>query len=222
MEPRRVLLVDDHFLFRQGMASILSSHPAIEVVGEADNGVEAMAMARTLAPDLVLMDLRMPIQDGLETLRLMKHEMPHVQVVMLTISDEDDDLFAALRFGADGYLLKNMSPAQFFERLEDLQKDGTAISGHVAARILQELRLSGSTPEEAQKPEHKLTCREHEVLEQLVEGVSNKEIAEALSIRENTVKIHVRHILEKLQVQNRLQAAVYAVREGVLDESRTG
>ena len=219
MEPLRVLLVDDHILFRKGVASLLASHEDIEVVGEAGDGVEAVAKARETVPDVILMDLSMPKCSGLEATRLVKREMPHVKIIILTVSDDDRDLFAAIKNGADGYLLKNLEPHQLFDMLEGIGRGEAPISGVLAAKILQEFRqLDQSLPQQVEAS-NELTPREIEVLEQVVEGVTNKEIAEALVITENTVKIHLRNILEKLHVQNRIQAAVYAVRQGLVDDS---
>ena len=219
MEPLRVLLVDDHILFRKGVASLLASHEDIEVIGEAGDGVEAVAKARETVPDVILMDLSMPKCSGLEATRLVKREMPHVKIIILTVSDDDRDLFGAIKNGADGYLLKNLEPHQLFDMLEGIGRGEAPISGVLAAKILQEFRqLDQSLPQQVEAS-NELTPREIEVLEQVVEGATNKEIAEALVITENTVKIHLRNILEKLHLQNRIQAAVYAVREGLVDDS---
>ena len=219
MEPLRVLLVDDHILFRKGVASLLASHEDIEVVGEAGDGVEAVAKARETVPDVILMDLSMPKCSGLEATRLVKREMPHVKIIILTVSDDDRDLFAAIKNGADGYLLKNLEPHQLFDMLEGIGRGEAPISGVLAAKILQEFRQPDQSLPRQLEASDELTPREIEVLEQVVEGATNKEIAEALVITENTVKIHLRNILEKLHVQNRIQAAVYAVRQGLVDDS---
>jgi DNA-binding NarL/FixJ family response regulator len=219
MEPLRILLVDDHVLFRKGVASLLESRQDIQVVGEAGDGAEAIARTRQLAPDLILMDIGMPGYNGLEATWQIKREMPGVKIIMLTVSDYDRDLFTAIKNGAQGYLLKNLEPSRMFEMLDGARRGEAAISGMLAAKILQEFREPH--PEPAQQPETRdeLTPREIEVLEQVVQGASNKEIAVALSISENTVKIHLRNILEKLHLQNRIQAAVYAVREGLVGDS---
>jgi DNA-binding NarL/FixJ family response regulator len=219
MEPLRVLLVDDHILFRKGVASLLASHKDMEVIGEAGDGVEAVARARETVPDVILMDLSMPKCSGLEATRLIKREMPHVKIIILTVSDDDSDLFAAIKNGADGYLLKNLEPRQLFDMLEGVRRGEAPISGTLAAKILQEFRQPDQSPQQQVETSNELTPREIEVLEQVVEGATNKEIAEALVITENTVKIHLRNILEKLHLQNRIQAAVYAVREGLVGGS---
>jgi DNA-binding NarL/FixJ family response regulator len=218
IEPLRILLVDDHVLFRKGLGALLASRQDMEVVGEAGDGLEAIARARETVPDVILMDIAMPKCSGLEAVRIIKREMPHVHIVMLTVSDDDRDLFAAIKNGAEGYLLKNLEPYQLFDMLEGVHRGEAPLSGAMAAKILQEFRQPDQTM--ALKPEarEELTPREIEVLKRVVEGATNKEIATALSITENTVKIHLRNILEKLHLQNRIQAAVYAVCEGLVTD----
>jgi len=217
MEPLRVLLVDDQILFRKGIASLLSSKEDITIVGEANDGEEAIKVARQTIPDVILLDINMPKQNGLETVKILKREMPAINVVMLTISDDDDDLFEAIKHGAKGYLLKDLEPQELYHMLEAVQKGEAAISGAMAAKILNEYAQPDHTISEDHDPDD-LTEREIDVLEQVVTGATNKEIAETLFITENTVKIHLRNILEKLQVKNRIQAAVRAVREGIFEE----
>ena len=219
IEPLRILLADDHVLFRKGIAALLAARQDMEVVGEAGDGLEAIAQARETVPDIILMDIHMPGCDGLEAVRIITREMPHVHVIMLTVSDDDRDLFAAIKNGAEGYLLKNLEPYQLFDMLEGVRRGEAAISGTVAAKILQEFRQLDQTMTPKPEAKEELTPREIEVLERVVEGATNKEIATALSITENTVKIHLRNILQKLHLQNRIQAAVYAVREGLVDDS---
>jgi DNA-binding NarL/FixJ family response regulator len=217
-DPLRVLLVDDHVLFRRGLEALLVRHPGVEVVGGASNGLEAVDTARETMPDVILMDIHMPVCDGLEAVSLIKGEMPHVQVIMLTVSDDDRDLFTAIKNGAAGYLLKNLEPSQLFELLDGVRRGEAAITGTMAAKILQEFRQPALHAAPEQAPVEMLTPREIEVLQCVVEGASNREIAEALYITENTVKIHLRNILEKLHLQNRIQVAVYAVRTGLVDK----
>lgn len=219
MEALRILLVDDHILFRKGVASLLASRNHMEVVGEAGDGAEALTRARESMPDVILMDIGMPKCSGLDATRRIKREMPHVKIIMLTVSDDDHDLFTAIKNGAEGYLLKNLEPHQFFDMLEVIHQGEAPISGVMAAKILQEFRQPDPSPAQPAEARDELTPREVEVLELVVEGRTNKEIAEALSITENTVKIHLRNILEKLHLQNRIQAAVYAVRRGLVDDS---
>lgn len=218
MEQLRILLVDDHVLFRKGIAALIASRPDMKVVGEAGDGVEAVRIAKETVPDIIVMDVHMPHRDGLETVKIIKEEMPHVEVVMLTVSDEDADLFQAIKNGAKGYLLKNLEPRQLYDMLERVRQGEAPLSGAMAARILQEFRQPAHTDSKQQTVDE-LTPREIQVLEGVVKGASNKEIADVLHITENTVKIHLRNILEKLHVQNRIQAAVQAVRDGLVNVS---
>jgi DNA-binding NarL/FixJ family response regulator len=217
MEPLHILLVDDHVLFRKGVAALLSSQRDMEVVGEAGDGLEAIAKARETAPDIILMDISMPKCDGLEATQRIKQEMPNVKIVMLTVSDDDQNLFEAIKSGAQGYLLKNLEPYQLFDLLKSISRGEAPLSGVIAAKILN--RFTRLDLDATQQPEatNELTQREIEVLELIVEGKTNKEIASTLVISENTVKIHLRNILEKLHLQSRIQAAVYAVREGLVE-----
>jgi DNA-binding NarL/FixJ family response regulator len=160
----------------------------------------------------------MPRQNGLESTRLIKQEMPHVEIVMLTVSEDDEHLFEAIKSGAKGYLLKKLEPEQLFTMLEGLQRGEAPISGIMAAKILEEFNQPEQVVSNQPKPVDQLTPREIEVLEEIVAGATNQEIADTLHITENTVKIHLRNILEKLHVQNRIQAAVHAVRSGLVEE----
>lgn len=218
MEPLRILLVDDHVLFRKGVAALLATRPGMEVVAEAGDGFEAIACAREMMPEVILMDISMPKCDGLEAVQAIKREMPHVRIIMLTVSDDDGDLFKAIKSGADGYLLKDLEPRQLFTMLDGVRRGEVPMSGVVAARILQELRQPDGPSAGRQELREELTPRETEVLAEVVKGATNKEIAAALSITENTVKIHLCNILDKLHLQNRIQAAVYAVREGLVGD----
>ncbi|MCI0526214.1 MAG: response regulator transcription factor [Nitrospira sp.] len=217
MEPLRILLVDDHILFRKGIVSLLTARKDITVVGEAGDGLEAVTLAHQTIPDVILMDVNMPKQDGIETVKVIKREMPHIQIVMLTVSDADNDLFEAIKSGAKGYLLKNLEPQELYAMLDKLRQGEAPISGIMAAKILKEFRQPDQTHDRQTEAIDALTAREVEVLEQVVTGATNKEIADILHITENTVKIHLRNILEKLHVQNRIQAAVYAVRQGLVN-----
>jgi DNA-binding NarL/FixJ family response regulator len=219
MDELRILLVDDHSLFRKGIAALLASQPNIQVVGEATNGLEAIERARQLMPDVILMDLTMPKCNGLEATRLIKQELPHIHIIMLTVSDEDHDLFTAIKNGAEGYLLKTLEPHELYGMLNKLRDGEAPISGRLAVKILQEFRQPKQSPELLAAVPDELTPREIEILELVVQGETNSEIAKALYITENTAKIHLRNILEKLHLHNRIQAAVYAVREGLVKES---
>lgn len=211
--PRlRLLLVDDHALFRDGLAALLSYQEDFLVVGEAETAEDALAQARALRPDVVLMDIELPGEDGVSATRRLTAELPAVTVVMLTAHDDSQALFEAIQAGARGYLVKSMRARELLEQLRALAGGETPISRRLAARILQELGADadGSAPEEA------LTAREMEVLELLVERLSNAEIARHLVISEHTVRNHTKNILAKLHLRNRRQAAAYGVARGWL------
>jgi DNA-binding NarL/FixJ family response regulator len=211
MDRIRVLLVDDHQLFRRGVASLLSGREDIEVVGEANNGAEAVERAGELMPDVILMDIKMPGLDGLAATKQLKAEMPYVRIMMLTVSETDEDLFEAIKAGASGYLLKNVDPDYLIASVQQVQRGEVPLAPTMAAKILRELTAPAETSVQA------LTGRERQVLELLAGGLANKEIAFQLKISENTVKNHLRNILEKLHLQNRVQAALYAVRMGLTE-----
>jgi two-component system NarL family response regulator len=216
MERIRVLLVDDHQLFRRGVASLLSGREDIEVVGEASNGADAMERARELMPDVILMDIKMPELDGLAATKQLKAEMPYVRIMILTVSETDEDLFEAIKSGASGYLLKNVDPDYLIASVQQVQRGEVPIAPTMAAKILRELTAPAESTVQA------LTARERQVLELLAGGLANKEIAFQLKISENTVKNHLRNILEKLHLQNRVQAALYAVRMGLAERPPQG
>ncbi len=210
----KVLLADDHELVRNGIASLLKANN-IEVVGEASDGLEALEKARVLEPDIILMDIKMPRCNGLEATRLIKTEMPQVKVIILTVSDEDEDLFEAIKSGAEGYLLKNIKAEQFIGLLSGVVKGEAAISPLLATKIIEEFARQTTSGERA-APGSQLTQREIEVLHLVVTGALNKEIASMLSITENTVKYHLRNIMEKLHLKNRAQMAAYAASKGII------
>lgn len=215
MEPLRILLVDDHLLFRKGLARLLDAQPDFEVVGEAADGLEAIEKVRLLRPDVVLMDIVMPSCDGLEAMHRIKTHTARVQVVVLTVSADDDDLTEAVRYGADGYLLKDVLPEVLFQQLRGLAGGEAPLSRALASKLLQLFRRhleQASQPGAQPVPSAKLSARESEVLALLVDGASNADIARQLGIAHNTVKNHVRSILGKLGVRNRVQAGIYAVR----------
>lgn len=218
VERTTVLLVDDHTLFRQGLAGLLSSQGDIEVVGEASSGQEAVEKARELVPDLILMDINMPGVNGLEATRLIKEELPHTRIVILTVSEDDRDLFEAVKNGAEGYLLKTLRAEQLFELLKGVFRGEAPISPSMARKLLAEFaQMARKDKEQPTSNDHQeLTRREREVLQLLSDGSTDKEIAATLCISRRTVKNHVHNILEKLQLQNRVQATAYALREGLV------
>ncbi len=215
MNSLRILLVDDHLLFRKGLARLLDAQPDFEVIGEAADGLEAVEQTRALHPDLVLMDVRMPNCDGLEATRRIKAQMKDVQVVMLTVSDDERDLTTAVRYGADGYLLKDLLPETLFQQLRGLMVGEAPISRAMTGKLLRQLTRQGR-PAAQPAATAVLSARECEVLALVVNGYSNREIAEDLGIARNTVKNHLRSILAKLGVRNRAQAAAYAVSHGLV------
>src|SRR5262245_54899698 len=214
----RVLIADDHPLFRDGLRSLLEAR-GIDVVAEARNGREAVEQAKRLKPDVALMDLNMPELGGLDATRLISTEQPEVKVVVLTASEDDADLFEAIKSGAQGYLFKNLDSAEFFRLLDGVAQGEPALTPGLARKLLGEFArppapAATTTPPEAQS----LTEREREVLHLLVQGVtSNRDLAQRLVVTENTVKYHLRNILDKLHVQNRAQVVAYAVRHGMID-----
>lgn len=208
----RVLVADDHSLFRDGIVSLLEA-AGFDVVGQAGDGRAAVEMALRLRPDLVLMDITMPQMTGLEALRLIKAELQETQVVMLTVSDDNADLFEAVKAGAQGYLLKNLNASEFLEMLAGLEHGEAALTRKTAARLIEGFAdVSRPRSEPLDSP----TQREVEILRLVAEGLSNKAIAQALFVSENTVKYHMKNILQKLGVQNRTEAATYALRAGLL------
>ncbi len=218
----RILLVDDHALFRKGMAALLKNRKKVQVVGEAGDGLEALEVARETLPDVILMDIQMPRCDGLEAIRLIKREMPHVKIIMLTVSDDNQHLFKAIKSGAQGYLLKNLEPQQLYDFLDSISRGEAPLSGIIAAKILQEfMNPVPGVGQAAEEVIDQLTARETTILHLVAEGKTNKEIASELVISENTVKIHLRNILEKLHLKNRIQIAVYAERQGLVEKDKT-
>lgn len=212
MDKMRILLADDHILFRKGLAQLLDAQPGFQVIGEAGDGVEAQEKARELMPDLILMDINMPRCDGCEATRRIKAELPYVLIVILTVSDDDQDLFTALKNGAQGYLLKKMDPEDLFAQLNGLARGEAPLSRLLASKILREFSRA---PVREPEPDRELTAREQQVLQLVALGSTNREIAEKLVVSENTVKNHLRNILAKLHLENRVQAAAYALREGL-------
>jgi DNA-binding NarL/FixJ family response regulator len=215
--PVRILLVDDQALFRRALATLIAEQAEFEVVGEAENGLEAVELAHALLPDLVVMDIEMPVMTGVEATRRIRDELAGVKVVILSVSEADDHVFDAIRFGAHGYLLKDLRPEQLYELIRAVMRNETALSPAIAGRLLREFREHSERRAVAtvEPPGPGLTQREIQILQLVAEGLSNKEIGVRLSITEGTVKNHVHNALEKLQLENRIQAAAYVVRHGL-------
>ena len=218
MERITVLLADDHALFRDGLVSLLSMQEEIEVAGIANDGQEALEKARELVPDLILMDIKMPRMNGLEATRLIKEEMPHIRIVMLTVSEDDHDLFEAIKNGAEGYLLKTINAQELVDLLKGVFRGEAPISRTMARKILHEFALRSQRPQPEFIARDDLTRREVEVLQLVSEGSTDKEIAARLCISPRTVKNHMHNILDKLHLQNRVQAATYALRQGLIQQ----
>jgi DNA-binding NarL/FixJ family response regulator len=217
MNPLRVLLADDHHLFREGLAAILNAQNDFEVVGEARDGLEAVVKAQQLAPDLILMDVGMPGCDGLEATQRIKDELSDVTIVMLTIRDEDEKLFEAIRNGAQGYLLKSVRSVEMLNLLRGAVRGEAAITPSLGGRMLEEFRrVSQRSVEHLAEESTALTAREKDVLSLVAEGATNQEIARSLHISVHTVKSHMRKILAKLHLDRRHEAASYALREGLI------
>ena len=211
----RILIADDHPLFRDGLRSLLRVE-GHEVVGEARNGREAIDLAKKLTPDLVLMDVSMPEMDGISATRALTAEMPGAKVVILTASEDDANLFDAIKAGAQGYLLKNLEADDFFALLDRASKGEPALTPAFARKLLQEFAKPPQEPAAASENPDALTEREKEVLELMVEGVtSNRRLAKRLNVSENTVKFHVRNILDKLRLHNRAEVVGYALRNKI-------
>ncbi len=210
----RVLLADDHPLFRDGLAALLRAR-GLTVVGEANNGAEALELARTIKPELILMDVNMPQMDGLEATRRIKAELPETKIVILTVSDEDENLFQAIKFGAEGYLLKNLQSQMFFDLIDGISRGEAPIARELAAKILEEFSRRLKDDDKPSNREE-LTEREKQVLGLVADGSTNRDIATRLNVTENTVKYHLKNILEKLHLRNRAQAVAYALQAGLL------
>ena len=217
MKPIRILIVDDHTLFRSGIKLALQRHEGFEVVGEAGDGLEGIKRARQLKPDVVLLDLHMPGTGGLEALRVLVEDLPETQVVMLTVSEDAEDLLETLRAGARGYLLKNIDTEFFMESVQRAARGESVMSPQIAHKLADSLRApQKDSAAAANVSPSKLSPREREIIAMLAHGASNKEIARVLGLSESTIKIHVQGILRKLNIAKRVQAAVYAVEHGLI------
>ncbi len=218
MDTVKVLVVDDHPLFRRGITTALANQENLEIVGEATDGLEAIEKAEEVVPDVILMDLNMPHCSGLEATQALQTKMPQVNILVLTVSENEADLFVAIKFGATGYILKNTEPEELIQAIFHIAQGGVIISPIMATKLLTEFKdlEAGAERKPAQEAESNLSPREDEVLRLVAQGATNKEIADSLFISENTVKTHLRNIMDKLHLANRSQAAAYAVKKGLL------
>ncbi len=210
----RVVVADDHSLFRDGLVSLLEA-AGYEIVGQVGDGQAAVEMVLETRPDIVLLDLAMPVLDGHEALKQIQAAAPEVKIVVLTVSDKGTDLRRAIQAGAQGYLLKSLDADQFLELLAGLQKGEAAITRKMTARLMAQL---ADTTDAQDHPSERLTDRELQLLQLVSQGLSNRAIAQKLSISHNTVKYHLKNILQKLNVQNRTEAVAIAIRDGLLDQ----
>jgi NarL family two-component system response regulator LiaR len=215
-ENIRILIVDDHLVVREGLRALIDVQPDMELVGEAADGVEAVHKARSLQPDVILLDLVMPRKSGLDAISEMKEENPDIRILVLTSFAEDDKVFPAIKAGALGYLLKDSSAQELLQAIRDVYRGEPTMHPTIARKLMRELQR----PPELPPTEEPLTEREAEVLKFVAQGLSNQEVADILVISERTVRTHVTNILSKLHLANRTQAALYALREGLarLDE----
>ncbi|NIC35510.1 two-component system response regulator NarL [Halomonas desiderata] len=211
--PASILIIDDHPLLRRGVAQLLELEDDLELVGDTGEPQQGVGLAAELDPDMILLDLNMPGMDGIQTLKALRDSGYAGRIVMFTVSDHEDDLVAALRGGADGYLLKDMEPEEMVRQLRQAALGRMVVSESLTALLAEALRNQRSAP--ATPDIHSLTQREREILRELAGGLSNKLIARKLDISEGTVKVHVKHLLKKLNLRSRVEAAVWAVQEGI-------
>ncbi|WP_238625470.1 response regulator [Aggregatilinea lenta] len=210
-ETISILIADDHAVVRQGLRALIDTEPGMILVGEAQDGIEAVLKARALHPDVILLDMVMPRQGGLETIKQIKVEWPDTRILVLTSFAEDEKVFPAIKAGALGYILKDSSPGQLLQAIRDVYRGESSLHPTIARKLILELNQEPEQP----LTEDPLTEREVDVLQQLAQGLSNQQIAENLVLSERTVRAHVSHILDKLHIANRTQAALYALRKGI-------
>lgn len=217
MKAIRILIVDDHAVVREGLRTLITAKPGMEVMGEAADGIEAVAKARALQPDVILLDLVMPRKDGLAAIKDIKKDNPNARILVLTSFDDDDRVFSAIKAGALGYLLKDSSPQQLLQAIRDVYGGQSSLHPTIALKVIREL----NQPSELPPTEEPLTEREAETLRLIAQGLTNQEIAQNLTISERTVGKHISNILNKLHLANRTQAALYALRRGLVDLNPT-
>lgn len=210
-ETIKILIADDHEIVREGLRTFLKSQPGFEIIGEADDGAKAVNLAKILNPDVILMDLVMPVMDGISATRQIMKDNPSAHILVLTSFAEDEKVFPAVKAGALGYLLKDSSPADLLDAIRQVSLGESALHPSIARKVLKELNRSSTTPPITEQ----LTPREIDVLKLVAEGLSNQDIASQLSLSEWTVRTHLRSIMSKLNLVNRTQAALYALREGL-------
>jgi NarL family two-component system response regulator LiaR len=212
-ENIRILIADDHAIVREGLRTLITAKPGLELVGEASDGNEAVLLARSLEPDVILLDMMMPHKDGLAAIKEIKADNPEARILVLTSFSDDEKVFAAIKAGALGYLLKDSSPQQLVQAIQDVHQGQSSLHPTIALKLIRELNQPPNLP----PTDDPLTARELEALRLVAQGLTNQEIAEKLSISERTVGKHVSNILEKLHLANRTQAALYALRKGLAD-----
>ena len=214
----RVLIADDHAVVREGLRALIEAKPDMELIGEAEDGVQAVLLARSLKPDVILLDLMMPRMDGIQAISEIKRENPAARILVLTSFAENDKVFPAIKAGALGYLLKDSSSQALIQAIRDIHRGESSLHPTIARKLLQEI----ARPVDLQPAPEALTAREMEVLGLIAQGLSNQEIADRISVSEPTVRAHVSRILGKLHLASRTQAALYAVREGLTDPDEEG
>ena len=212
-ETIRVLIVDDHDIVREGQRALINTETGMEVIGEAKNGLEAIDLVESINPDVILMDLHMPKMDGIEAIKEIRNKQPESRILVLTSFTEDEKVYQAVKCGAQGYLLKDSPPLKILNAIRDLHRGETSIGPRIAQKLMREIQRSIESP----PTEDPLTAREMEVLKLIAKGLPNQAIAEKLVISERTARTHVTNILKKLQLANRTQAALFALREGLAD-----